>query len=604
MIGFMDGIKEKSLRLSEAMNLYGKKFEHGVLNLLNAPPASGKTTFITKDFLYDTTKYIKGIAENKKLSYDKRLSKILYICDTRMLMDSVMSDNNTIMTKFGKGSIIEAKNFSNLTKILSEDNGTIKVMSYSSLGYFMKKDKNSILNNFNIILADEIQNLFKYCKKHNYKINESGEKVFADKEYVNLIENLKNLTQKILFIGLSGTVNSIYQFQNQFGQFVKLKNIFTEEERKTLYTNNFEPQYTNCIFNRIKIINYNKVKESGYKIFIYTRTIKQSVKYKKWFELNGLNAEWLCSVNNKKKLISRDEEGNEVIEEIPVMNDYQLSIRDRLLNGTDEKRSNKGTVPDDLDVLIVNGAYETGWNLTDDRFQLCFCDTTDYEEQQQARHRIRHDIIGLWCLQRLYNEDGIILDYDQYGNSFEREKQIGVSTYMYEYVYEGRMKELGDKYIGIKLDKKLKDEIKFLYGIKGLNDKEVTWVTVKRDLIKLGYVIENSNGNGTYIFKKGYEIKRDSKRTVRKMENKNKANDLDTYLKNILGKKLFKDDQEELQNFISNDFKSMINRLTKGKGNCGYKVINKLLVTFNISYIIERPTERENGKYYWVVRNN
>ena len=88
------------------------------------------------------------------------------------------------------------------------------------------------------------------------------------------------------------------------------------------------------------------------------------------------------------------------------------------------------------------------------------------------------------------------------------------------------------------------------------------------------------------------------------MENQNKANDLDTYLKNILGKKLFKDDQEELQNFISNDFKSMINRLTKGKGNCGYKVINKLLVTFNISYIIERPTERENGKYYWVVRNN
>ncbi|MDU7364273.1 MULTISPECIES: DEAD/DEAH box helicase family protein [Clostridium] len=520
-------INEKSLRLSDAMKIYNKKFKVGVLNLLNAPPCCGKTTFITTDFLKNTTKYIEGVNENKNLSYEKRLSKILYVCDTRMLMDSVMSEsnskNNEIMTKFGKGSIIEAKSFNDLTKILSEDNGSIKVMSYSTLGYYIKKNKKAIINNFNIILADEIQNLFKYSKRYNSEINENGEKIFTDGEYVSLIDNLNEISKKILFIGLSGTVNSIYEFQKQFNIDLNLRNIFTTDERKTLYTHNFEPEYTNCIFNQIKSLNYNKVKEYGAKLFIYTRTIRQSENYKKWFEMNGLKAEWLCSVNNKKEVINKDENGEEIIENVKTMNNNQLGIRDRLLYGTDENEKDKGTLPDDLDVLIVNSGYETGWNLIDERVQICFCDTSNHEEQEQARNRIRHNILKLWCLHTFYNEDGVVLDYNNFGDSIEREIQIDTSRSTYVYVCEGRMKELDNKYIGIKLDKKLKDEIKFLYGIRGSDDKEVTWTTVKRDLLKLGYEVKRFEGknSGTYIFKKGEEIRRDIKSEVNKMEKLN-----------------------------------------------------------------------------------
>ncbi|MBS5937741.1 DEAD/DEAH box helicase family protein [Clostridium sp.] len=513
-------IKQNSLRLSDAMKIYNKKFKVGVLNLLNAPTGCGKTTFITTDFLKNTTKYIEGVSENKSLSYDKRLSKILYVCDTRMLMDSVMSENNKIMTKFGKGSIIEANSFNSIRKILSEDNGSIKVMSYSTLGYYIKQDKKVILNNFDIILADEIQNLFKYSKRYNSETNKNGEKIFTDGEYVCLIDNLNEISKKALLIGLSGTVNSIYEFQKQFNIDFNLRNIFTEDERKTLYTHNFEPKYTNCIFNQIKSLDYNKVREYDAKILIYTRTIRQSENYKKWFGMKGLNAEWLCSVNNKKEIINKDEEGKEVIEKVKTMNNNQLRIRDRLLYGTDEKGNNKGTLPDDLDVLIVNSGYETGWNLTDERVQICFCDTSNHEEQQQARNRIRHNILNLWCLHTLYNEDGIVLDYNNYGDLIEREKQISTSIYTYVYVCEGKMKELDNKYIGIKLDKKLKDEIKFLYGIRGLNDKEVTWTTVKRDLLELGYEVKRFEGknSGTYIFKQGEEIRKDIKREVKKMD--------------------------------------------------------------------------------------
>lgn len=515
-------INEKSLRLTEAMNIYNKQFEYGVLNLLNAPPCCGKTTFIMNEFLNNTTRYIKGVLNSKTYNYCNRLSKILYVCDTAMLKDSVLAENDGITEKFGKGSIIDAKDFNYLSKSLSDDNGTIKVMTYSTLGWYMKNCKQAILSNFNIIIADELQNLFKYCMKYNVEIDRDGDKAFNGGEYVSLIDNLKELTEKILFIGMSGTENYIYIFKDKFKEELqfKIKNVFTDIERKTLFTHNFSQMHTNCIFNQIKLLNYNVVKEHGYKIFIYTRTISQSKKYKEWFEMNGIKSEWLCSINNKTRLVTKDEEGNEIIEEIPTMNDYQMSIRNRLAKGTDENDyKDKGTVPDDLDVLIVNGGYETGWNLIDDRFQIAFIDTTDLEEQKQARHRLRHDIVLLWCLCRLYNEDGYVLEYGQYGELVEAEEFVAPNRYRLFSVYEGSMKDISDKYIGIKLDKKLQDEIKFLYGIKGLKDKKVTWATVKRDLLKNNYIVDVTK-NGTYIYKtKEGKIKKDSKKVVKKMNN-------------------------------------------------------------------------------------
>ena len=59
----------EKLRLTDAMNKKEKEFEKGVLNILNAPPACGKTTYIFNEFLNNTTKYIKGVEENKMYNY-------------------------------------------------------------------------------------------------------------------------------------------------------------------------------------------------------------------------------------------------------------------------------------------------------------------------------------------------------------------------------------------------------------------------------------------------------------------------------------------------------------------------------------------------------
>ena len=48
--------------------------------------------------------------------------------------------------------------------------------------------------------------------------------------------------------------------------------------------------------------------------------------------------------------------------------------------------------PDKLDALIINGAYETGWNLKDNRVQTVIVNTSEKDTSIQVRGRCRHDI--------------------------------------------------------------------------------------------------------------------------------------------------------------------------------------------------------------------
>ena len=578
-------MNNKKMRLTDAMKHYEKKFKKGELNVLNAPPSCGKTTFIFNEFLNNTSKYIFGAMG--KYNYKDKLSKILYVCDTRMLKDSVLSENDGIVDVFGKGSIIEAKESEHAL-----GDGTIKIMTYSTLGWFMKNAKDFILDNFDIIIADEVHNLFKYCMRYNVEIDEDGDKAFNDGEYITIISKMDEICKKTIFVAMTGTPSYIYRFRGRFKEYLnfKVRPIFTQRERENLFTYNYNPIYVNCIFSRIKSRDWKSVIEkTGYKIFIYTRTIKQSEKYKKWFDMNGLKAEWLCSVNNKSENRYIDEEtGKEVVEKIPTMTGYKMEIRDRLLNGINENGDLKGTVPDDLDVLIVNGGYETGWNLLDERFQICFCDTTDLDEQEQARYRIRNDIKFLECLYKLYDEEGIALEYGQYGELIPWEIQIGVSKFRQLQVLDSNMRELDGKYVGVKLTPELKKDIKFLYGVKKLFDREVNWKTVKRDLLNKEYTIETFKGknNGTYIFEKGKEIKKDSKRMVKKMDK------LIKFLNENEGKKLTEKQKEKLIELV--DARNAKGELLKTIGK-----INKQIDIYEIGFTVLSKSDR-NGRWWQI----
>lgn len=560
------------LRLTEAMKQYNKGFTKGSVNLVNAPPASGKSYFISNEFINNTNQYYKT-----QLNYNKRLSKILYICDTSMLKESIQAESkdNIKIKGFGKGSIIEAKNFNNLKQILSEDNGAIKIMTYNHLGLLLKNKqcKSMIVEYFNVIIADELQNLFNYCSRYDTELNENNERVFKTGNYITLIECLNELSSELLFIGLSGTDNDIHNFIKTNKMNINIKYIFTDEERKTIYTHNFNPQYTNCIMNYLKTCNYTKIKELNFKMLICTNTIKESINFKNYLLNEGLKAEWLCSTNNKKY----------------PMSEYQLYIKNRLLYGegkaTEDKERTKGTLPDNLDVLIINGGYETGWNLHDERVQICVINITKHSIQYQFRHRIRHDIKQLICLCALYDDEGYKLTYGQYGELVKDEIQVTHSKYYYIPVYKYNMKDINNKYLGIKLTKELKQELILKYALKDYKDKVVNWKTLKRDLISLGYEVKTT-GRGTYIYNN--KVK----------ENKEMCNsniELVEYLEDLVGKRLYKDEQQKLINKIS--LKDSRNRLQKS-----IKTINAYLEeNFNKS-IINKQVKVNNTKItVWII---
>ncbi|MFR9069395.1 MAG: hypothetical protein ACLVIU_03440, partial [Paraclostridium sp.] len=69
----------------------------------------------------------------------------------------------------------------------------------------------------------------------------------------------------------------------------------------------------------------------------------------------------------------------------------------------------RGILPKNIDVLIINAAYETGWNLYDDKIQHVVVDDIKDYTQIQARNRVRHDIKklyikGVYDIQPLWTE--------------------------------------------------------------------------------------------------------------------------------------------------------------------------------------------------------
>ncbi len=558
------------LTLTQAMEQYNKKFRKGAINLVNAHAGAGKSYFVFNSLLDNTHKFVEGIEQGEK--WRNELNRILYVCDTSMLQDSTLAENK-VSTKLKNGGLIEARDKGSNIK------GEVKTLTYSKLGALLKSEScsNIILNNFKCIIFDEIQNLFTYCNKYNI---DKATNTYTDGTYTEVLDNLKDISKNVLCIGLSATPRVIYRFKevNSDFDFGNIRTIFNKQELETIRSVNFKPIYTNCIMNQIKTFDYSKL--NGRKIYINTNTIKKSKEYKKYFENIGLKAEWLCSINNKQIIKNIDENGNEIEEAIPTMTENQLSLRTRLLNGIDGQDTNKGTLPDDLDVIIVNSGYETGWNLRDDRVQICIIDNSNKDYQIQARNRIRHDIEVLF-VKATRDKNGEYVD-----------KILVPNT-----------KDIDEKYIGIKLDSKLKKELVYKYAIKPL-DADISFKSLSNDLINKGYIVKTYKNDGTYIFNYGQEVKKDSKKEVKKMEVNNNKCALEIYLADLVGVKLFDKEQVELQNYITSDFTTMINKLTKGKGNCGYKVINKLLVTFNIPYIIEKSDKRFNGKWYWLVKNN
>ncbi|EGT5086619.1 DEAD/DEAH box helicase family protein [Clostridioides difficile] len=302
-----------------------KKFNKN--SLIISPTGSGKTHYI-----------INYLCKNKK---------VLYLCDNSNLEEQILLENNTRSLK------------NNLPKQGFEKTD-ITVMTYKAFGYKIKYDlDNKYINQFELIIADEIHNLIDYQTFSN------------DADLSHAIRALMKKYNKTIILMFTATpyyINDLKSRYNDIGKYFDTIDYSTSKEIKR-YINKRESYINHISQIQFQLDEYRQSFEyADMKCLIYTTSISNMQFIEQMCIDKGLNPICIWSNNNK------DYE----------MTEEQLEVRKYLIEN--------GELKFPYNVLIINRATETGVNIYDKNMQLVIVNTTNLTQQVQARGRVRHDV--------------------------------------------------------------------------------------------------------------------------------------------------------------------------------------------------------------------
>lgn len=517
------------------LSLDKKLIERGKINLIDADTGCGKTTFI---FGQDGLIFNTSAFTDTRYVFLINLNRVLYVCDTQTLKDEIINDNKHIVDilelKRNK-SYKEAAEFD--FERLIKNNGKVKVCTYALLGILMGDEyqKKQIINNFDLIIFDEAHKLIEYSQKYDTLTNTI---------YTNVIKNFKEIAKNSLFICLTATPYLLDRQINRMDDYVKeiySYVLFASDHEKLRRYEVGNVSYCNNIMNYIKdlCIGYDKyryeIKEK--KILIYTKTIKKQKKIKEMLCKAGYKAEYLCS---KDKLETTE----------------QKNLRKYLIE--------KKEYPSELEILIINDAYDTGWNLKSSDVLIVLADSTNLTTIKQVRGRIRAHIN--WLV------------------SVSREKEDDIISFT-----------LPERFINVKLTSKIKHELIEIYGTIHQNNK-CNWQTFKEDLVENGYGVKTTK-NGSYIFSLNEDS--EQKNASEMIAESNIQEEIDVkilceYIESIIGIKLFTDEDKKTLIKLSESYTS------KGEIPKTKSTVNRKLEQLKLPYIIE--SNKSNGRRYWIIR--
>ncbi|WP_321993263.1 DEAD/DEAH box helicase [Clostridium butyricum] len=528
---------EKLYLTEYLLSLDRKVIERGKINLIDADTGCGKTTFI---FGEDGLIFNTGAFAETRYGFSMNLNRVLYVCDTNMLKDEITSDNEKIVDvlelKGNKAYNEACFNFERLMK----DNGKVKVCTYRLLGILMRDtyQRNQIFNSFDLVIFDEAHKVAEYCRKFD---------TATDTTYANVINNLANLAKHSLFTCLTATPQlldkQIKKMENDVKDIYSYVLSTSAHEKLRKYETRDKGHF-NYIMNYIKnlCIRYDEycdeVKKK--KILIYTKTIHKQKRIKKMLCNAGYKAEYLCS---KDKLDTEE----------------QKELRQYLIE-------NK-KYPSELEILIVNDAYDTGWNLKATDVLIVLVDSTDETTIKQVRGRVRANINWLISVDKDKDDENEIINF-----------------------------EFPEQYIGIKLTSDIKRELIDNYATT-YKDNKCNWKTFKIDLERNGYYIKTTK-NGSYIQPKEdlsneqnlCELQIDE--TIAEEEEID-INAVKSCMESIVGKKLFVDEDKAILITLTKSYTS------KGEIPQTKTPVNKRLKELELPYKIE--SYKSNGRRYWIV---
>jgi superfamily II DNA or RNA helicase len=408
------------------------KIIDGIINLIESPCGTGKTTF----FIDEVVKKVK----NKE--------KTLYLVDTSVLEESLLNkyekylkpyDPSTKVTMIFNEEHLPKHGFGiQIKDNFKKDNRAICMTYQKFASIINRSNDNNFLNNIRFLCCDEVHNLAKYI---GYDIQ-----LGTKKEETNLFRAL----EKIVSATENGTFKTLFMTATPYRITTLLKESFNyicnkivSENELRGYLINSQTVYTN-IDNIIKELRRSDLPEDN-KILMYVETIKKAEEVRGKLEQNGFNVACLWSINNERK-----------------MDNLSRKVREHIVEEEE--------IPEYVDVVIINAAYETGYNIFDkeNMAQTVIVHSRNSEVITQVRGRIRHDIDSLVTL----NQSG----------SIETIKRDGTVVELCPTKIE--------QFLDIPLTKDKKDELVIVLNmLNGKNGRQLRWPSVKTILIESGFKI-------------------------------------------------------------------------------------------------------------------
>ena len=544
---------EEKLWLSEAIIKHNIKFNKGRINIINSHAGSGKSYFIYKELLINPKKYIVGIKENPKW---------IYLTDTGSLKDSIMSDLD--IPPIEKRRMIDLYNE--------------KIMTYAKFGNLCR-EKSNILETYDFIICDELQNLYNYASNFTKGDNSDN--------YRFAIYYLERVCKLIPIIALSATPTDITEYLNKRKKSTAIY-CRTFTNRQLLGIRSFETKTTYCtnnIFNFLKTYDFDA--NPNEKIFIGVPRIRQAKKLQKWFTDRNIQSIYLSSKSahdnipyETRKILKEDipeEEKMRRIEKLnnSLMTEEQLKFREELLSDKidDEGNYKRGQLQN-YRVLIVTEAYETGINITDKNINIVLLAFSDRNKCIQMRSRVRKDIDILVCYPPKGYEQAVTTDFTDVAPKIE------------------------DKYFTDPIDDVAKQELIDKYGLVLIGKKKPNFISVKEYFSKYGYVFATVE-HELKLFHSKEELNK-VKSPKKKGRPRKEIKEVDTndelkdYLDSLIGVKLGKEQKKELVDKIN---------LTDSRGR-QQGSIGSLNEYFGdkkngLPYII--ISRKIHGKMYWIL---
>lgn len=303
------------------------------LNVLVAPCGSGKTKF----------------AINHITSGKFPLGRILYVIDVNNNKDHFLTSYPDLFVPYSPSW---RRNLGDDWVNFCPEGDKVTIINYAQLGGILSHYPN-FYTKLDLVILDEPHHFFKYNAQYIHSPLSTSQLVYTAIKHMATYPSLQA-------IAITATPSKVYKYLP--AQYISMVGYDATKLSRYLTS---APSYHTTPTSALKhILRTNPSPH----ILVYTPYIRSMKKLQTLFTSHGLNTVCLWSRNNTDHPYSPTQEMV-----------YNHLLRHKVL-------------PPEINVVILNAAFETGMDVNDGRFTVFWGQSSDVDSLVQARGRIRGDI--------------------------------------------------------------------------------------------------------------------------------------------------------------------------------------------------------------------